>query len=202
MFLFSAVKPQRHSVSSGVNTETSQYLLTFSLVTWVMEWSASSTRSGVWEEQLILWRVVLRFRRTSEAGEMGWHEPHEVQPRQLQNPASGIEQPHATVQAGTSCVGSYFEGKHLREHFTLFSICGKVSGVLWQVFAIKVVRNFSSLQCACLCLSQSTYAPCREKKVFLKCNSVERWGISNWRGTKLCYRKRPCFSTHKESRQL
>lgn len=71
MFLFSAVKPQWHPVSSGVNTETSQYLLTFSLVTWVMEWSASSTRSGVWEEQLILWRVVLRFRRTSEAGEMG-----------------------------------------------------------------------------------------------------------------------------------
>lgn len=55
MFLFSAVKPKGHPVSSGVNAENGQYVLTFSLVTWVMELNVPSTRLGIWEEQLLFW---------------------------------------------------------------------------------------------------------------------------------------------------
>lgn len=80
---------------------------------------------------------------------------------------------------------------------TLFSTCVRVSGVLWQVFAIKVVRNFRSHQYGCLCLSQLSCATSVEKKK-LNHNSAGLLGIINWRGIKPCYKKCLSFSSDHE----
>lgn len=69
MFLFSFVKPKGHPVISGVNAETGQYVLTFSLVTWVKELSAPNKTGAVGGAVDIL--LALLFRGSSEAGEMG-----------------------------------------------------------------------------------------------------------------------------------
>ena len=81
--------------SSGISQGTVLELIVFSVFIKDLDdgaggqstLSASSQKIPIWEKQLICWRVVLILRETLT----GLQEPHEVQQRQVQSSALGME---------------------------------------------------------------------------------------------------------------